>query len=35
MFDVNNKVVDYLYRARCQSKIDWVHTEDLACKIWE
>jgi hypothetical protein len=35
MFDANNKVVDYLYRALCQSKLDRVRTEDLACKIWD
>jgi hypothetical protein len=34
MFDANNKVVDYLFRALCQPKIDGVHTEHLACKIW-
>jgi hypothetical protein len=35
MFDANNKVVDYLYRALCQSEFDRVQTEDLACRIWE
>jgi hypothetical protein len=30
MFDANNKVVDYLYRALCQSKFDRVQTEDYA-----
>jgi hypothetical protein len=34
MFDANNKVVNYLYRALCQSEYDWVQTEDLACRIW-
>jgi hypothetical protein len=34
MFDANNKAVDYLYRAMCQSEFDRVHTEDLACRIW-
>jgi hypothetical protein len=35
MFDANNKVVAYLFRAMCQSKFDRVQTEDLACRIWE
>jgi hypothetical protein len=35
MFDANKKVVDYLYRALCQSEFDRVQTEDLACRIWE
>jgi hypothetical protein len=35
MFDSNNKVVDYLYRALCQSEFHRVQTEDLACRIWE
>jgi hypothetical protein len=34
MFDANNKVVDYLFRALCQSDFDQVHTDNLACKIW-
>jgi hypothetical protein len=34
MFDTNNKAVDYLYRALCQSEFDRVQTEDLACRIW-
>jgi hypothetical protein len=34
MFDANNKAVDYLFRALCQSEFDWVHTESLACRIW-
>jgi hypothetical protein len=34
MFDANNKVVDYLYRAPCQSEFDQVQTKDLACRIW-
>jgi hypothetical protein len=34
MFDANNKAVDYLFRALCQSEFDWVHTENLACRIW-
>jgi hypothetical protein len=35
MFDTNNKVVDYLYHALCQSEFDWVQTKDLVCRIWE
>jgi hypothetical protein len=35
MFDANNKVVDFLFRALCWSEFDRVHTEDLACRIWE
>jgi hypothetical protein len=34
MFDANNKVVDYLFRALCQPEFDRVHTENLACRIW-
>jgi hypothetical protein len=34
MFDVNNKVVDYLFRSLCQSEFNRVHTENLACRIW-
>jgi hypothetical protein len=34
MFDANNKAVDYLFRALCQSEFDWMHTENLACRIW-
>jgi hypothetical protein len=34
MFDANNKVVDYLFRALCQPEFDQVHTESLACRIW-
>jgi hypothetical protein len=34
MFDANNKVVDYLFRALCQSEFDRVHTKNLACRIW-
>jgi hypothetical protein len=34
MFDANNKVVDYLFRALCQYEFDRVHTESLACRIW-
>jgi hypothetical protein len=35
MFDANNKAVDYLFRALCQSEFNWVQTEDLACRTWE
>jgi hypothetical protein len=34
MFDANNKVVDYLFRALCQPEFDRVHTGHLACRIW-
>jgi hypothetical protein len=30
MFDANNKAVDYLFRALCQSEFSRVQTEDLA-----
>jgi hypothetical protein len=33
-FDTNNKAVDYLFRALCESKFYRVHTENLACRIW-
>jgi hypothetical protein len=33
-FDANNKAVDNLFRALCQSEFDRVHTEHLACRIW-
>jgi hypothetical protein len=33
MFDANNKAVDYLFRALCQSEFDRVHTEHLAYRI--
>jgi hypothetical protein len=35
MFDDNNKAVDYLYHFLCESEIERVRTEDLACRIWE
>jgi hypothetical protein len=35
MHDANNKVVNYLFHALCQSVFDRVQTEDLACRIWE
>jgi hypothetical protein len=35
MFDANNKAVNYLYHALCQSKFDWVQTEDTICRISE
>jgi hypothetical protein len=34
MLDANNKAVDYLFRALCQSEFDRVHTENLSCRIW-
>jgi hypothetical protein len=34
MFDANNKAVDYLYRALCQSEFDRFQTEDLVCRNW-
>jgi hypothetical protein len=34
MHDTNNKAVDYLFRALCQSEFDRGQTEDLACRIW-
>jgi hypothetical protein len=34
MFDANNKAVDNLFHALCQSKFDQVHIEHLACRIW-
>jgi hypothetical protein len=34
MFDANNKVVDYLFRALCQPEFDRVHTKHLPCRIW-
>jgi hypothetical protein len=34
MHDANKKAVDYLVHALCESKFDWVQTEDLACRIW-
>jgi hypothetical protein len=34
MFNANNKAVDYLYRALCQSEFDRVLIEDLTYKIW-
>jgi hypothetical protein len=34
MFDANNKVVDYLFRALCQPEFNRVHTEQLGCRIW-
>jgi hypothetical protein len=30
-FDANNKTIDYLFRALCQSEYDRVHMENLAC----
>jgi hypothetical protein len=34
MFDVNNKVVDYMYRAPCRSEFERVQIKDL-WRIWE
>jgi hypothetical protein len=34
MFNANNKAVDYLFRALCQSEFDQVHTKNMACRIW-
>jgi hypothetical protein len=34
MFDANNKEVDYLFHALCQSEFVRVHTENLSCRIW-
>jgi hypothetical protein len=34
MFDANNNVVNYLFRALCQSEFDRVHTENFACRTW-
>jgi hypothetical protein len=34
MFNANNKVIDYLFRALCQPEFDQVHAEHLACRIW-
>jgi hypothetical protein len=34
MFDVDNKAVNYLFRALCPSEFDRVTIEDLACRIW-
>jgi hypothetical protein len=35
MYDINNKAVDYLFRALCQSEFGRVQIEDLTCRIWE
>jgi hypothetical protein len=35
MFNANNKAINYLYRALCQSEFEQVQTEDLMCRIWE
>jgi hypothetical protein len=35
MFDTNNKAVDYMYRSLCESELEQIRTEDLACKNWE
>ena len=33
LFEANNKVVDFLYRALCEHEFDYVFREKLACKI--
>jgi hypothetical protein len=35
MHGANNKAVDYLFCALCQSEFDRVEIEDLACRIKE
>jgi hypothetical protein len=35
VFETNNKAVDYLFCALCQSEFDRVQKNDLACRIWE
>jgi hypothetical protein len=35
MFNTNKKAVDYLSRSLCESELEWVRAEDLACRIWE
>jgi hypothetical protein len=34
MLNANNKAVDYMFCALCQSEFDQVHTEKLACRFW-
>jgi hypothetical protein len=34
MHDANNKAIDFLFCALCQSEFDRVQTKDLACRIW-
>jgi hypothetical protein len=34
MFNANNKVVYYLFRALCQPELNWVDTEHFGCRIW-
>jgi hypothetical protein len=34
MFDTNNKAINYLFRALCQSEFARVHIENLAFRIW-
>jgi hypothetical protein len=34
MHEANNKAVDNLFCALCQSEFDRVQTEDLSCRIW-
>jgi hypothetical protein len=35
MHDASFKVVDYLFRAQCQSEFNRFQIEDFACRIWE
>jgi hypothetical protein len=35
LHNANNRAVDYLFRALCQSEFDHVCAEDLACRIWD
>jgi hypothetical protein len=34
MHDANNKAVNYLFRALCQSEFNRVQIEEIACRIW-
>jgi hypothetical protein len=34
MFNANNKAIDYMYCALCQSELYRVLTEDLVCMLW-
>jgi hypothetical protein len=35
MHTANNKAINYLFRALCQSEFDQVFAKDLACRIWD
>jgi hypothetical protein len=35
MFYANNKAIDYLYHSLCESELERVRTEELACRISE